>query len=521
MTEPEKTATEGAAASASEPEKNPPHEEPTLDPSHPDHPEHPEKKHLHKRWFFFGTCAILFIIAFCIANADHFSAVFAKIGTILTPLIIGCVIAYLCNPFLNFYEYIAFRRIRHTSLRRGLSLLCTMLTAFGIIAVIIALIVPELVNSIETLITGYKGYLDKLLTFVQGIINRITENWDVDIDISDVDKLKEFITKMFGSVQDALNKVLGVLQNFVLDENFLNDVWVFLKGVVDVFKNLLLGIFIGFYLLSSREKRVAQLRKFRAAFFSEKQDSRLGEIVALVDRTFGAYIKGMLLDALAVGVVTFIFLTIFQISDYNLLIAAICGVTNIIPVFGPFIGAIPSALIVLISNPDNLLPFIIIILVIQQIDGNILVPKIQGNNTGISSLAVLVAITVMGSMFGIIGMVIGVPIFAVIIELVKQLVERRLVARDVPTDTTYYYASNAVANAEEEVYYEHAHLLYLYEHSKLKVYVDRTLAAFRRLFVRIETWFANRFSRKKPSGRSKGSNAAKKDAKKKSKNQKK
>ena len=154
---------------------------------------------------------------------------------------------------------------------------------------------------------------------------------------------------------------------------------------------------------------------------------------------------------------------------------------SIIPVFGPFIGAIPSGFIVLISNPDKLLVFIILILVIQQIDGNIIVPRIQGNNMGISSLAVLVAITVMGSLFGVIGMIIGVPIFAVVIELCKQAIEHRLIKRGAPTDTTYYYPADAVGNAEEEVYYEHAHLRYKYEHSKLKVYVDKATRTLRKL----------------------------------------
>ena len=171
------------------------------------------------------------------------------------------------------------------------------------------------------------------------------------------------------------------------------------------------------------------------------------------------------------GIVTFILLSIFRVSDYNLLIAAICGVTNIIPVFGPFIGAIPSALIVLISNPSKLIVFILLILVIQQIDGNIIVPRIQGNNTGISSLAVLIAITVMGSLFGVMGMIIGVPIFAVIIELCKRALDERLKKRGRPTDTVAYYPSDAVGNAEEEVYYEHSHLRYLYDHSKLKAII--------------------------------------------------
>ena len=244
--------------------------------------------------------------------------------------------------------------------------------------------------------------------------------------------------------------------------------------------DLILGLFIAFYILSSKEKRVAQIKKFRAAFFSEERNEKISDVIHLVDRTFGGFIKGVMLDALAVGIVTFIMLTICNVSEYNLLISAICAVTNIIPVFGPFIGAIPSAFIVLISNPEKFFLFIFLVLVIQQIDGNILCPMIQGNNTGVSSLSVLIAITVMGGFFGLGGMIIGVPVFAVMIELGKRAIEARLQKKGMATDTIAYYADNAIGNAEEDVYYEHAHWKYKYDHSRLKPHVDKLIASMTR-----------------------------------------
>ena len=142
--------------------------------------------------------------------------------------------------------------------------------------------------------------------------------------------------------------------------------------------------------------------------------------------------------------------------------------TNIIPVFGPFIGAIPSAFIVLISNPSKFFLFLVLVLIIQQIDGNLLCPKIQGDNTGISSLAVLVTITIAGSQWGFIGLLLGVPVCAVIIELVKRFLDNKLEAMGEPTDTVAYYPEDALGNAEKDVHYEHAGLLYRYEHSSLK-----------------------------------------------------
>ena len=439
------------------------------------------KRKIAPRTIFFGVCAVLAILAFCIVNADGMTIVFTRLGNILTPLAIGGAIAYLLNPILNFYEHRLFRKLPLKGLRQGLSLFLTMVTGLGIVTLILVLILPELVDSITLLVTNLDKYLNQLLAAVQTIIDKITAKTSLEIDISDVQKLTAFLEDFFGSMEAMVSKLLTTLQSFVLDGKFLGDVWGFLKGVIDTLFDIILGLFIAFYILASKEKRIAQIRKVRAAFLSEKQDNRVMEIARLVDRTFGGFIKGVLLDALAVGVVTFILLSIFRVSEYNLLIAAICAVTNIIPVFGPFIGAIPSGFIVLISNPDKLLVFIILILVIQQIDGNIIVPRIQGNNMGISSLAVLVAITVMGSLFGVIGMIIGVPIFAVVIELCKQAIEHRLIKRGAPTDTTYYYPADAVGNAEEEVYYEHAHLRYKYEHSKLKVYVDKATRTLRKL----------------------------------------
>ncbi len=438
-------------------------------------------KPLPKRVVFFGACAVIAIVVYCIANADSFSAMFAKLGDVLSPLIIGGVIAYLCNPFLKFYEYVLFRKLGKGNLRRGLSLLLTVLTAFAILAVVIALILPELIDSIGQLITNYKFYLNGLLGFIQSIINKLPEELSSQIDISDMQKLYTFLTDMFGAGEDFMSKVLSFLQGFLVDGDLIGNVWTFIQDLFNTFMDLILGIFIAFYILSSKEKRKAQITKFRAAYFTDKQNDKITEVVQLVDRTFGGFIKGVLLDALAVGVVTFILLSIFQISEYNLLIAAICAVTNIIPVFGPFIGAIPSGLIVLISNPEKFVWFLILVIIIQQIDGNLLCPMIQGNNTGVSSLAVLVAITVMGGFFGLLGMVIGVPVFAVIIELCKRAIENRLKKKGKSTDTTAYYPDNAVGNAEEDVYYEHAHWKYKYDHSKIKPHVDKLIAAVGRI----------------------------------------
>ena len=437
------------------------------------------RKGLQKRWLFFGTLAVIFVAVYCIVNRAQLATFFSTtaadgIGGVVSPLIIGCLIAYLLNPILKFYEYYVFRKLkRKGNLRLGISLLCTFLTALAILAILVALILPELYKSIKDLVDHYETYLNGLLGYVQTIIDKT----DLDLDISDTEKLMSWITNVTGDTETFMNEVLSVLKNFVFESNLIGNIGNFLSTLFSSVINFVLGIFIAFYILSSKEKRVAQIKKCRAALMNDQQATKCKELVVLVDKTFGGFFKGVMIDAVAVGVAMFIALSIFNISEYNLLIAAICAVTNIIPVFGPWIGAVPSCLIILMTNPEKLIWFIVIVLVIQQLDGNILVPLIQGNNTGISSLAVLVSITVMGGIFGIPGMILGVPVFAVIIELCKRAIEEKLRQQGKETDTTYYYRSGAVGNAEEEVYYEHAHWKYKYDHSRIKPHVDKILAA--------------------------------------------
>ena len=451
--------------------------EPHTNPQEPETPTHKRPlKSLPKQWLFFGVLGLVFVVAYCLVNVDSFTSLLARIGDVVTPILIGCVLAYFLNPILKFWEYIVFRKMGKGNLRLGLSLLCTYLTAIAILAGIVALIIPELVKSIGELISNYEVYLNRLLTFVQTIIDK----FNLDVDVSDMEKLTALLTNLFGNTENLMNTVLDSLKSVVLDTNLISNIWAFLSSLFGTLIDVVLGVFISVYILSSKEKRVAQFRKFRAAYMTDKQGGFLNEFITLADKIFGSFFKGVILDAAIVGVLVFIVMSIFRVSEYTLLIAAICAVTNVIPVFGPWLGAIPSALIVLMTNPEKVILFIILILIIQQIDANLILPTIQGNNTGISSLSVLISITVMGGLFGIPGMVIGVPVFAVIIEMIKRTVDRKLISQNKETDTTFYYRKNAIGNAEEEVYYEHAHWKYKWDHSRIKPRVEKILAAFAR-----------------------------------------
>ncbi len=421
---------------------------------------------------------VLFIIAF----NDKFSAFITHIMGILTPIIIGAIIAYLCNPILNLYEYRIFRRVKSKGVRRGVSIALTLITAIGIVIAVGLLIIPELINSISELIANYETYLNGLFAFINNIINSVVGAFGND-DPGMAENVKEYINldmlrNLLGSTEDLLKTFLDFLTSSSVTDDIVGGTFTTIFALFNAVKNIVLGIFIAFYILISREKRTAQIRKFRRAVFSRKTNQRITEVVQLTRKCFGGYLYGMLVDAVIVGILTFVIFSIFEVSPYNILIATIIAMTNVIPVFGPFIGAIPSFFIVLISNPSNALLFIILILVIQQIDGNIIYPKITGDNTGVSSLCVIISIVIAGSLWGILGMIIGVPLFSVFVELVKRIIESKLLEKGESTDTVDYYPSNAINDAEKEVYYEHAGIRYRYEHSKLKIHIAKLKSKF-------------------------------------------
>lgn len=412
---------------------------------------------------------VLFIIAF----GDKFSAFTNTIVEILSPVIIGMIIAYLCNPILNMYEYRVFRKMKKQGARRGISIACTLLTALGIVVAVGFLIIPELISSITELISNYETYINGLFDFINNVIGSIAgtfgEGGDEIKEYVNLDALRELL----GSTEDLLHTLLNFLTKNNVADNVVGGTFDALMAVFNAVKNIVLGIFIAFYILISREKRTAQVRKFRRAFFTKKTNLKINEITRLTSRCFGGYLYGMLVDALIVGILSFVIFTIFEVSPYNILISSIIAMTNVIPVFGPFIGGIPAFFIVLISNPSKALLFIILILIIQQVDGNIIYPKITGDNTGVSSLCIIISIIIAGSLWGVLGMIIGVPLFSVFVELVKRIIESKLLERGESTDTVDYYPSNAINDAEREVYYEHSGIRYRYEHSKLKQRIDK------------------------------------------------
>ena len=417
------------------------------------------KKYLNKNtthsafWIALPIIAGIFLVLFFIINLTNVSAAINKFNEIMAPIYIGLAIAYLMNPIFKLFENKVFRWEKDTPGKRRacrlLSLFCTLLVFFAIIALLILLIVPQLIESIVEIVTNHEHYIHTVVGFINDIANSVAGKFTDG-------EYQEFLS--YEPIHNYIHSVLSggdhnngnSLADFF--EKYSQEITEigtdFAINIFNFLKNFIIGIFIAFYILSSKELRGAQVKKMRKALFTREQNRFISEVVYITKTSFGGYIRGKILSSLAVGLLTYLFLLIFNISDYKLLIATIICVTDIIPVFGPFLGAIPSAIIVLMCDPAKLLPFVIIILLIQLIEGNVISPKILGESTNISSLAVIIAITTMGSIFGIIGMIIGVPVFATIIIVIKRYLEKRLREKELPTETNDYLAENSMSDID-------------------------------------------------------------------------
>ena len=248
----------------------------------------------------------------------------------------------------------------------------------------------------------------------------------------------------------------------------INKVYVF---IIEAFFSILIAI----HLLATKETRLAQVKKMRKALFTYEQNKFINNVLKIINDSFGNYFEGKILDSLIIFILCLVSFRVFNVTEYYLLIAAMIGITDIIPIVGPFIGAIPGGFIILITNPSKFLLYVILVVLIQQLEGNIISPKILGQHMGVSALCVLISIIVMGNIFHAnpIALIISVPLFAVMVELGKMFLEHRLKKKGLPTDTAEYYRGvdneNEIDCAE---HYKNRKLTYYFVHSPIKTWMD-------------------------------------------------
>ena len=377
------------------------------------------KPYLYGMFAGFGAIALSITFFFLIYRFQGFGDAISKLTGILMPFIYGAVIAYLLKPVCNCVENFLRRLLPEKMGTAANMLAVTISLLFGILVVyaLIMMIVPQLITSVTTL---YYTARNNLNDFV---------DWASHQEIiASNQKLLDFIETSYDNLQDTLDNLVRT-KLIPSMQSLLSGAALGVMSFVTFLKNIIIGLIVSVYLLASRKKFGQQGKLILYSLVKPRWANLIMEEIRYADRMFGGFINGKILDSAIIGVLCYIACLIFKFPS-ALLVSVIIGVTNVIPFFGPFIGAIPATLLILIQNPIKALWFVLFVLVLQQVDGNIIGPKILGNTTGLSSFWVLFAILLFGGLWGFVGMIIGVPLFAVIYDVIKKLVFHGLKRND-------------------------------------------------------------------------------------------
>ena len=369
------------------------------------------KPYLYGMLAGFGAIALSIIFFFLIYRFDGFGSAIYTLTGILMPFIYGAVIAYLLKPVCNSIEGFLRRFIpeKMNGLINALSVALTILFGLLLVYALVMMIVPQLITSVTTLYYTAQANITKFM------------NWANHLEFIENN---EQIMELLNSAYAALNTNLDTwIKNTLLPsmQNIVSGAAIGVLNVVTMAKNLIIGIIVAVYMLASRKRFVQQSKLVLYSIVRPRWAQLITEEVKYADKMFGGFINGKIMDSAIIGVLCYIGCLIFKFPS-ALLVSVIIGVTNVIPFFGPFIGAIPATLLILIQSPIKALWFVLFVLVLQQLDGNIIGPKILGNTTGLSSFWVLFAILLFGGLWGFVGMIVGVPLFAVIYDVIKKLV---------------------------------------------------------------------------------------------------
>ncbi|MBQ3094203.1 MAG: AI-2E family transporter [Clostridia bacterium] len=382
--------------------------------------------------FTVGAALITFYLI--VTNFEGVGAVLSTVADVLLPFIVGLALAYLLAPIYDMAEQLSYRwfagkgeqprRFAKGGAKVAASAV-SVLFLLALIAGLLSLVVPQAYISIANLVASMPDKTRAVITWIESL-----PIWFGN------DSLTMWLSEGLSSVTNSLSEWA---QNDLLPNlgNIAKDLSVGVIGVIGTVTNVFIGVIICVYTLNSKQLFKAQAKKVLYALFKTPTANYLVNMTRYMDKTFGRYINGMLLDALMVGILCFVFTSICGVP-YALLISAIVGLFNIVPIFGPITAAILCTFFVLLESPIHALIFLIGVLVLQQIDGNILAPKILGERTGLSGFWVIFAIVVGGGLFGIVGMILGVPAFAVVYMLIQQALARRLREKHIPDHTGAY-----------------------------------------------------------------------------------
>ena len=374
------------------------------------------------------TFAACMLLVFFVTKISVVSEVLEKFIKTLSPIIWGFVIAYLLNPFMKLVERnlkkILEKKQPRPKLCRGLATAAAIVFGLAVITSLLLIIVPQLMRNILEILSNAQNYLNNIYSWIGGKLDAYPEL--LDTINSQFDQIR---TAIINAVNNLVPKI-GELTIRLKDSAF---------SVIGGIGHFVIGFIVAVYFLIDKEHFEAQVKKLLAAVLPEKADASVRHICSRVNTQVVNFLSGKIIDSLIIGMICFVAMK-FISPEYATLISVLVGITNIIPFFGPFIGAIPSGVLLLVSDPEHVIAFVIMIVLLQQLDGNIIGPAIIGDSTGLSPFWVMFAIFVGGGMFGFVGMILGVPIFAVLYEIVSEFVSYRLSEKNLSTATADYYS---------------------------------------------------------------------------------
>jgi len=391
---------------------------------------------LEKQHYQWGLTAFLvvvccFIVFFILYRSDAVGNVCNKILGAVAPLLYGLVMAYLLCPIYNFTVsrfYSIFNKGKYKfkhdmMIAKVIGTVISLAILLTVIAGVLWMILPGLFDSIM-----------KVIDVIPDAMKSFTK-W-VDVKFANLPVAKDYLDQLSNNITDY---AIDFATNTILPHsaNMAAAISGTVFGAIGVVLNMVIGIIVCVYFLNIKDTLGAQAKKIIVAHFKESTAEEILQGAEYTNKTFGGFISGKIIDSAIIGILCFIIMSIFG-WEYSLLISCIIGITNIIPFFGPFIGAVPSALLLLMVNPMHCLYFVILVIILQQFDGNILGPKILGDSTGLDSFWVLFAVLVGGGLFGFVGMVLSIPVFAVIYAYCGRALNRRLAKRGFSTNTLDY-----------------------------------------------------------------------------------
>ena len=389
-----------------------------------------------KKYLYWGVTAVAVIIAglLLFAAIFRFDMIWGFFGTIfgiLTPVLYGFAFAFILNPVVKRLHKLFMKTVfkktkkvhRAEKISRAISIVISILLLFVVITVFSLMLFPQLVTNIMGFYNNFESYYNNFMGWLDGILKQDSKS--AEFILQALEKSKEMLQNWMST------DLVPQLQNIAT--NLLSGLW----NVFMVLKDVIIGLIIAIYFLFSKEKFCAQCKKAAYAILPRRRADGLIRNTRETSTVFGSFITGQLIDALIVGILCFIGMSILQLP-YPPMISVIVAITNVIPFFGPFVGAIPSAVLILLVSPIKCIYFVIFILALQQFDGNWLGPKILGNTTGLSSFWVLFSILLFGGLYGFVGMIIAVPLFAVIYSVITSYINHRLTKRTMTLDTKEY-----------------------------------------------------------------------------------